>query len=113
MPVLLVTQEMAAPKALHSICPSEQPFSLALLITKRGYCDNKMASIKFSVKPKAVDWPDLPGDLKQSFESNFGARLLPLIALIAKDTFTQSAQHTELEFPLSPGSCLCITVSAG
>jgi len=111
MPVLLVTQEMAAPTALHSICPSEHPFSLALLITKRGSCDNTMASIGFSVKPKAVDWPDLPVDLKQSFEGNFGARLVPLLARIAADNFTQSSQRTNLEFPLSAGSCLCISVS--
>jgi hypothetical protein len=112
LPVLLVTQEMAAPTALHSICPSDQPFSLALLITEPGYCENPMASIGFSVKSKAVNWPDLPGDLKQSFDGNFGARLLPLIAHIAAANFNKSTRHTDFEFPLSPGSCLCISVSA-
>lgn len=111
-PVLLVTQEMAAPAALHSICPSEQPFSMALLITEPGSCENPMASIGFSVKPKAVDWPELPADLGPSFEGNFGARLLPLIALIAADNFTKSSRQTDLKFPLSAGSCLCLSVSA-
>lgn len=112
LPVVLVTQEMAAPTALYSACPSEQPFSLALLITEPGYCENPMASIGLRVEPKSVNWPNLPDDLKQSFDGNFGARLLPLIAHIAAKNFTSSTGRTDFEFPLSSGSCLHLSVSA-
>ena len=36
VPVLLVTQEIAAPIALHHVSPSDQPFSLAVLLTQAG-----------------------------------------------------------------------------
>jgi len=106
IPVLLVTQEMPAPNALKETCPSEQPFSAALLLTPTGYCSSAIASIRFVVSRETVDWPDLPKDLESSLAGNFGAKLLPLLADIA--TAAQSVSH---QFPLSKGLCLSLSLS--
>jgi hypothetical protein len=106
VPVLLVTQEMAAPLALHDTCPSDQPFSSAILLTPKGFCVNPVASIQFSVTKESVNWPDLPEDLNQDLGSNFGARLVPLIAAIAANGFTKSILPVTLDFPRTSNSCL-------
>ena len=111
VPVLLVTQEMAAPLALHHTCPSDQPFSSALLLTSSGQCENPLASIQFSCSSESVDWLPLPGDLQLSLSSNYGAGLLPLFAALAEGSFTKPIDQVKLEFPLSPGACLKLAVS--
>jgi hypothetical protein len=110
-PVLLVTQEMAAPPILHFVCPSDQPFSSALLLTPKGYSANPIASLKFSVERESVNWPELPQDLNPEFESNYGARLLPLIDALAKDNITTMTSVVELKFPLSSNLHLKFLVS--
>jgi len=110
VPVLLVTQEMEAPLALHHTCPSDQTFSCAMLLAPKGHGTNPVATIEFSVTRKSVNWPDLPRDLKPDFESNFGARLVPLIAAIAANSFKQTKLPLDFEFPLT--SNLCLKLSA-
>lgn len=110
VPVLLVTQEMAAPIALHHVSPSDQSFSLALLLTPKGHCANPVTSIQFSVTSESVDWPDLPEDLSQHLESNFGARLVPLIVAMAANNLTRTTAPVELEFPLASTLCLKLSV---
>jgi hypothetical protein len=111
VPVLLVTPEMAAPLALHDTCPSDQPFSAAILLTPSEHCPNPVATIQFSVNRSTVKWPDLPEDLNRYFGNNFGAKLVPLIAIIAENEFATTKSPVNLEFPLSSNSSLEISVS--
>lgn len=104
MPLLLVTQEMAAPVALQQACPSGQDFSAAFLLAPPGYCSSPIASLEFAVSHKSVGWPDLPEDLRQDLASNYGARLLPLLADLA--SASRSFSH---EFPLSGNLCLSLS----
>jgi hypothetical protein len=106
MPVLLVTQELAAPDALKEICPSEQPFSAAFLLVPTGYCSPVFASVRFAVSRETVEWPSLPNDLHQGLGGNFAANLLPLLIDIA--TTPHSARH---QFPLSKSMCLTLSLS--
>lgn len=110
VPVLLVTQEMSAPHALYNICPSDQPFSLAILLTPPRHCANPLASIQFSVTAESVNWPELPEELNQDLGGNFGARLMPLFAAIAASGFTKTIVPVQLKFPLNFNSCLEISV---
>ena len=111
-PVVLVTQEMAAPKLLHNTCPSNQPFSAAILLTSLGTCPNPIASVEFSLSKKTCDWPKLPADLRQQLEGNFGAKLVPLLATIASNGLTRDITPVNLEFPLTANSCLKLSVTA-
>ena len=111
-PVLLVTQEMAAPKLLHNTCPSKQPFSAAILLTSAGACPNPIASVEFSVSKKTCGWPELPGDLREQLEGNFGAKLVPLLATIASNDRSGEITPVNLEFPLTANSCLKLSVTA-
>ena len=105
VPVLLVTQEMAAPQALQFTCPSKQPYSAAFLLTPSGYNENPLCAIKFEVDTGVVNWPDLPNGLLAVLEGNLGAKLLPLLAAIA--TEIKAGKSTSfLEFPLSPNTHL-------
>jgi len=110
-PVLLVTQEMAAPKALHNTCPSDQPFSMAILLTPAGFNANPVATVEFDISKAPGNWPELPGDLRNGLESNFGAKLVPLLALIADYNWEKKTKPVDLEFPLTPDSSLKLSVS--
>ena len=110
-PVLVVCQEMAAPEALHFACPSDQPFSMALLLTRPGYYAQAMASMRIDVHPGTVEWPELPGSLKAWFEGNFGARLLPLIAAMASVGSGSAPEGFSFEFPLSFRSVLGVSLN--
>jgi hypothetical protein len=123
-PILIVTQEMAAPIALRETCPSEQPFSAALLLAPAGYCESPVASICFKLARESVEWPELPKDLQESLSSNPGARLLPLLAAISTSESTQtqsflSADRREVValanfgFPLAPNLCLELSLLRG
>lgn len=103
-PVVLVTQEIAAPLPLLDTCPSEHPFSAAFLMTPPGFSESATCSLEFSVLQEAADWPALAPMFDDDFRSNFGARLLPLLTAIASD---QSA--VDLRFPISDRSCLAIS----
>jgi hypothetical protein len=108
-PVLLVTQEGAAVPALRDSCPSDSPFSAALLLAPPGYGAAGVASIHFTVTRESVEWPDLPRNLRESFLGNPGARLLPLFAAIARN---ENADR-QFEFPLSSNSCLKLSLISG
>ena len=108
IPVLLVTQEMAAPVALKNACPSEQPFSSAVLLAPPTYCEDRIASIQFSIHSKPVTWPMLPDELEARLDNNFGARLLPLLAKLVSIGKTQ--EHGTVEFPLNAHSSIKLSV---
>ena len=104
-PVLLVTQEIAALLPLYDTCPSELPFSAAFLLTPTGHCNSAVCSLEFSVSQQVNQWPIIGGILGDDFGSNFGARLLPLLAAIA----TRSREST-FEFPISATSTLSLAL---
>ena len=108
-PVLLVTQEGVAVPALRDSCPSDYPFSAALLLAPSGYGKSGLASIRFTVTRESVEWPELPQDLRENLSGNPGARLLPLFAAIARN---ENADR-QFEFPLSANSCLKLSLISG
>jgi len=110
-PVLLVAQEMAAVGPLYAACPSTQPFSMALLITRKGHCAKPLASIGFEVQPSAVNWPLLPAALDEQLGSNFGAKLLPLAAALAAKDATYARSGGGICFPLNADLSLNIKLS--
>jgi len=109
-PVLVVCQEMAAPEALRFACPSDHPFSMALLLTSPGFCAIPMASIQIGVRPGKADWPELPGTLKNWFDGNFGARLLPLATAMSAGGRGPDQGPVSFEFPLSFQSVLGVSL---
>lgn len=111
VPVLLVTQEMAAPKALYNTCPSDQPFSAAILLTPSGMNSNPIATVEFFVSKTPGHWPELPHDLRIGLECNFGAKLVPLLAAIAANNLTQSTRPVHMQFPLTPTSSLELSMT--
>lgn len=104
-PVVLVTQEVAAPLPLFDTCPSKQAFSAAFLMTPPGFSDSNTCSLEFSVSEGAQSWPPLDPRLNAEFGGNFGARLLPLLAAIAN-----GEQCTHFVFPLSEFSSLSLAL---
>lgn len=93
-PVLCVTQEVAAPLALRDTCPSEVPFSAAFLLAPSDFSESPLATLAFRVDQEPADWPLIDGKLAE-FASNMGAKLLPLLSLLA------AGQNGELRFPLT------------
>jgi hypothetical protein len=111
VPVLLITQEMAAPPLLHHACPSDQPFSAAMLLAPVGYCESRISSVRFAITATSVDRPELPGDLRANLSSNFGTLLLPFLAAVAK-VGAGGKEHasTRFEFPLSEHSSISLSL---
>lgn len=107
-PVVLVTQEIAAPEALRDTCPSEHPFSAAVLMTPAGLRDSAICSLEFSVSEQTSVWPALDPRLEDDFATNFGARLLPLMTAIAA-----GSQAAELCFPISESASMSLSLSSG
>lgn len=106
-PVVLVTQEIAAPFPLFDICPSEQAFSAAFLLTPPGYGSVGICSLDFCVTEGAEDWRELDPRLSPKLASNFGARLLPLLTAIA-----DGEQHAELRFPITEFASLSLALTS-
>lgn len=109
-PVLVVAQEMATVGPLHASCPSTQPFSMAFLIARRGYCRDPLASIGFEVSPVSSSWPVLPAPLTEYLGSNFGAALLPMAVALAESMKPNSRPADKLSFPLNSDSSLTINL---
>lgn len=105
-PVVLVTQEIAAPLPLKDICASLHPFSAALLMTPPGYGIPIACSLEFSVSEQAESWPELHPALRDDFATNTGARILPLLTAIAGST-----QPVDLSFPVSASSSLILSLN--
>lgn len=110
LPVLMVSQEMAAPAALRIICPSDNPVSLALLMSKPGIFSDPLASFQFGIQRKSIDWPALHPDLDEPFKGNFGSRLLPLLTAIASAGSVPPNAPTGFDFPLSKSACLTVSL---
>ncbi len=111
VPVLLVTQEMAAPPLLHHACPSDQPFSAAMLLTPVGYCESRISSVRFAITATSVKRPQLPKDLNAKLSSNFGALLLPFLAAIARmGAGGKVHAAAQFEFPLTENSSISLSL---
>ena len=82
--VLCVTQEVAAPPILQEICPSEEPFSAALLLAPEGFTATPLARLHFEISEGAADWPGMPAEFSD-FGSNPSTRLLPLLESFARE----------------------------
>jgi hypothetical protein len=106
-PVVLVTQEVAAPVALMDICPSEQPFSAAFLMTPAGFCDSPVCSLEISVVEESANWPALDARLDASYANNFGARLLPLLVAMA-----ENSKSASFRLPISDYASLLMSLQA-
>jgi len=104
-PVLLVTQEIAAPLPFRDICASLHPFSAALLMTPPGYGSPVACSLEFSVSEQAGSWPELHPALRDDLAGNTGARILPLLTAIADGTPPE-----ELCFPVSASASLILSL---
>ena len=106
IPVLVVVQDMAAPTPFQAIYASRHPFTAALLLVPVGYCSSRIASARLSVSSGAVDPPQSPQIPGIELSGNYAARLLPLLmALVQRG-------EAELQFPLSRGSSLSISLAA-
>jgi hypothetical protein len=106
IPVLVVVQDMAAPVPFQSIYGSEHPFTAALLLMPAGYCSSLIASVQLSVSSGTVEPPPLPQIPGIDLSGNLAARLLPLLTALAE------RGEAELQFPLSRGSTLSISLAA-
>ncbi|MGH6886984.1 MAG: beta-ketoacyl synthase chain length factor [Geminicoccales bacterium] len=113
LPVLLVTQEMAAPPALKDTCPSDLDFAAALLLAPPGPAADPLASLGFEVRDGISDWPALPPNLAQDFAEHPGARLLPLLAGVAGIAARGAGAPIRMSYPLSAGSSVDLEVRTG
>lgn len=104
IPVIAVTQEVAAPYPLMDICPCSIPFSAAFLIAPSGFTTKPICTIDFSVTQDPTEWPVLDPRLA-AFESNMSARLLPLMTSIAED------KTIDLCLPLTDSLSLSLSLS--
>jgi hypothetical protein len=107
-PVVLVTQEVAAPLPLFDTCPSKQAFSAAFLMTPPGFNESAACSVEFSVSPEAAEWPAIDSRLNGDYASSFGARLLPLMTAIA-----DGAKASNFVFPISNSASLSLSLKPG
>ena len=107
-PIVVVTQEIAAPVALVDTCPSKHPFSAAFLLAPAGYGGASVRNIQMTVSQETVDWPQLPESLCADFASNMSASLLPLLCEIASNH--GDSDDSMLRFPLSPFASLDISL---
>lgn len=103
-PVLVVTQEVAAPDTLMDICPAETPFAAALLLAPAGFSKAPLATISLAAARERAAWPSPDSSLPAVFASNMSARLLPLLTSIAR------AETTAVKLPLSEHLSLSVTL---
>jgi len=117
IPVLLVTQEVAAPRAMLEACPAKQPFSAALLLAPVDYCAQPISTLRFTTAAKSVNWPEFPESLRENLADNPGAGLLPLLAAVAEYDAARSGNGRKMDapvnlsFPLSEDLCLNIELT--
>jgi hypothetical protein len=109
VPVLLVTQEMAAPLGLRDTCPTIADFAAAILLAPPGYSDRERAIVHFETERGPADWPKLPESLEQDFLEHPGARLLPFLAAIASSSGNEAP--VRMSYPLSRSSSLRLMLS--
>ena len=110
MPVLLVTQELAAPLGLSETCPTTADFAAAILLAPPGYSDRERATVHFETDRDPVDWPELPESLERDVLEHPGARLLPFLAAIA--SFAGHGAPLRMSYPLTRSSCLKLTLGS-
>ena len=106
-PVVLVTQEVAAPLPLFDVCPSEQSFSAAFLMTPPGHSASAACSIEFSISQTESRWPEADSRLDHSYANNFGARFLPLLMAIA-----DGEEASSFDLPISDSSSLSLSLNS-
>ena len=103
--VLCVTQEVAAPPTLMEICPSEVPFSAALLLAPAEFSTAPLARLHFEIDEGEADWPAMPAGFAE-FDSNPSARLLPLLASFARESVS------EAHLPITPTQHLTVRLDS-
>ena len=94
-PVLLVSQDVAAVGPLEDVYPVAEPFATALLLAPASGTGHELS---FSLEAGTIDWPELSpslDELNPVYQSNPSARLLPLLASLAK------GQGGEFNLPLN------------
>jgi len=101
-PVLIVTQEVAAPDTLMDICPTEVPFAAALLVAPPGFSTSPVATISVAAGRERVDWPVLDERVPAQFASNMSATLLPLLTSLAR------GEAAGMKLPLSQNLSLSV-----
>lgn len=111
MPVLAVTQEMAAPVALRDTCPTDTDFAAAFLLAPTGRGATPVAAVRFALRREAASWPQMPHDLAGAYCDHPGAGLLPLLAAIAMPGAKRAP--VRMTFPLSAGSSIELVLSTG
>lgn len=132
IPVLVVTQEMAAPSPLLNTCAAKHPFSAAFLIAPKKWppekrapkkrapnardaaCSEPIASLRFAVSKEKVVGPALPADLQELLKSNTAALMLPLLSALvagASGSASETVDPIQFKFPLSRNLCLNLSVS--
>jgi Beta-ketoacyl synthase, N-terminal domain len=107
-PVLVVTQELAAPVALLHTCPAMHPFSAAFLLAPANYCAKRICRLQFAVSNGPVEWPLLPDSLREDFDSNLSAKLLPLLSAMV--VAGEDPDTAMLRFPVSPHAALELSI---
>ena len=105
VPVLVAVQELSAPTAFKSFYDSEQPFSMAMLLTPPGYSATPLASVRLAVTRDRCAYPDLPRIRGIDWSDNFAARSLPLLAALA------TPGVATLKLPISETSCMTLALT--
>ncbi|MEX2497164.1 MAG: beta-ketoacyl synthase chain length factor [Woeseia sp.] len=111
VPVLVVTQETAAPVALKDTCPTDTDFSAAILLAPSDRSTTPVATVRFTLRSEAASWPHTPHDLANAYSDHPGAGLLPLLAAIAMPGAERVP--VRLTFPVSAGSSIEVVLSTG
>lgn len=94
-PVLVVSQDVAAEGVLEDVYPVAEPFAIALLLAPVSGSGHQLS---LELAPGDGQWPALPSDcqaLENIYTSNPSARLLPMLAAIARE------QETQLQLPIN------------
>ena len=105
-PVVVVTQEVASMVPLLDICPSTLPYSAAFLLAPVQDDEVGATTLEFSVVQEPSDWPPLSASLPEGLDSNFGARLLPVLCALV------GGENGSWRFPISDHASLSINVSS-
>lgn len=110
LPVLLVTQEVAATQPLMTVCPAEQPFSAGLLLAPPGFSNKPLFALEFRVENQACQWPPLSDDLHSLLGSNMSASLLPMLASLV--SLRSDVDAETFQFPVSTKNSLHLSLTA-
>ena len=104
LPVIVALEELAAPQPFKSVIEVDEPLAAALLLTPRGASAAPLAGLKLAVRGQAAADDATVTVAGTTFDNNFTAPLLPLLAALAHG---EASTHA---LPLSRGSTLDLTL---